>query len=253
MPTPFLIVQLSDPHIGAEWAESDPVVGLAAAVLSMQTMQMQPDAVLVTGDLADTASDSEYMRVRELLIPLGAPVHVLPGNHDDRAALRRIFGLPGTAAQPVHYTVDLGPLRLVMLDTTIPGEASGALDGAQLEWLDEALTASPGQPTLIGMHHPPFLTGLPAWDDIGLSKDGRALLAEIVNRHPQVQRIVAGHVHRTVAGELGGRSALSVPSTYVQGRLKFGSSQLEFATEPAGFAIHALHDLHLVSFIQPVV
>lgn len=252
MSAPFLIVQLSDPHIGAEWADGDPVVGLAAAVQSMRAIQLQPDVVLVTGDLADTASDSEYMRVSELLSPLRAPVHVVPGNHDDRETLRRHFGLPGIAAQPVFYTIDLGPLRLVTLDTTIPGEASGALDLAQLEWLDDVLTASPRQPTLVAMHHPPFLTGLPAWDQIGLSKDGRDLLAEVVHRHPQVRRIVAGHVHRTIAGELGGRSALSVPSTYAQGRLRFGSSQLEFAAEPAGFAVHAVFDLDLVSFIQPV-
>lgn len=253
MASPFLIVQLSDPHIGARWAEGDPVAGLAAAVGSIRAMQMQPDAVLVTGDLADTAVDSEYVCVRELLLPLRAPVHVVPGNHDDREALRRHFGLPGTAAQPVFYTVDLGPARLVMLDTTIPGKAAGTLDRAQIEWLDEVLTASSEQPTLIAMHHPPLLTGLPPWDEIGLSKEGRDLLAEIVGRHRQVRRIVAGHTHRAIAGELGGRPVLSVPSTYVQSRLRFGSSKLEFAPEPAGFAVHAVFDRRIVSFIQPVV
>jgi hypothetical protein len=65
--------------------------------------------------------------------------------------LRRHFELPGADADPVCYEVDLGPLRLVVLDSTLPGEDSGALDGAQLAWLDGVLAASPKQPTLIAM------------------------------------------------------------------------------------------------------
>jgi 3',5'-cyclic-AMP phosphodiesterase len=253
MSSPYLVVQLSDPHIGADWAEGDPVAGLAAAVESVRAMRIRPDALLVTGDLADGATDAEYERVRGLLAPLGAPAYVLPGNHDDRSTLRSRFGLPGANAEPVCYRVDLGPLGLVVLDTTIPGEDRGALDGEQLEWLERVLEASCEQPTLIAMHHPPLRTGVPAWDEIGLSETSRESLAEVVERHPQVRRIVAGHVHRTISGELAGRSVLTVPSTYVQGRLNFGSRELELATEPAGFAVHAVLDGSLVSHIQPVV
>src|SRR5690349_8592971 len=120
MGPPFLIVQLSDPHIGADWADGDPVAALAAAVDCVRAMRPQPDAVLVTGDLADRGSDLEYKQVREVLAPLGAPTFPLPGNHDDRGALRHDFGLPGTGGEPVHYSVDLGPLRLVVLDSTLP-------------------------------------------------------------------------------------------------------------------------------------
>jgi Icc protein len=70
MSQPFLVAQLSDPHIGAEWADVDPVAGLAAAVESVRSMRLQPDAIVVSGDLADNATDSEYEQVRELLAPL---------------------------------------------------------------------------------------------------------------------------------------------------------------------------------------
>jgi Icc protein len=253
MTSPFLIVQLSDPHIGADWADADPVAALAAAVESVRAIRPQPDAVLVTGDLADGGADAEYERVRELLAPLRAPAYVLPGNHDDRATLRRHFALPGADAEPVCYAVDLGPARLVILDSTIPGEDPGVLDGGQLAWLDDALAGSPEQPTLIAMHHPPLLTGVPAWDAIGLADTSRQLLGEVVKRHRQVRRIVAGHVHRTIAGELAGRSVLTVPSTYVQGELDFHSRGLELAAEPAGFAVHAVLDDEVVSHLQPVV
>ena len=140
---PFLLAHLSDPHIGAEWFDDQSVPRLAAAVESVRAIRPQPDAVLVTGDIADHATDEEYEQVRELLAPLQAPLYVLPGNHDDRDALRRNFDIPGSDGEPVRYSVDLGPLRLVVLDTTRPGEASGALEGDQLDWLDAELAAAP--------------------------------------------------------------------------------------------------------------
>jgi len=149
MGSSFLVVQLSDPHIGADWADGDPVAGLAAAVESVRAMWPQQDALLVTGDIADRATDAEYEQVRQLLAPLRAPTYVLAGNHDDRGALRRHFGLSGAAAGPVCYSVDLGPLRLVVLDSTLPGEDPGALDDERLAWLEGVLAASPEQPTLI--------------------------------------------------------------------------------------------------------
>src|ERR687888_1749071 len=143
MSGPFLLAQLSDPHIGAEWADGDPVARFAAAVESVRTAAPQPDAVLVSGDLADNATDAEYEQVRELLAPLRAPLYVLPGNHDDRRALHRHFGVPGADGEPVQYSVALGPLRLVVLDTTRPGEIAGALDADRLDWLDAELAAAP--------------------------------------------------------------------------------------------------------------
>ena len=140
MPRPFLLAQLSDPHVGAEWFDDQSVTRLAAAVESLRAVRPQPDALLVSGDIADHATDEEYELVRELLEPLEAPLYVLPGNHDDRRALHRHFGVPGGDGEPVRYSVDLGPLRLVVLDTTRPGEDSGALEassstGSTPSWL----------------------------------------------------------------------------------------------------------------------
>jgi 3',5'-cyclic-AMP phosphodiesterase len=252
MSRPFVLAQLSDLHIGAEWGGGDPVARLVAAVESIRSMRPEPDALLVSGDLADGAEDAEYERVRELLAPLRAPVYVLPGNHDERGALRRHFGVPGDDGAPVQYSVELGPLRLVVVDTTRPGEDPGALDAERLDWLDAELSAAPKVPTLLAMHHPPLLTGVPAWDAIGLAAADRRALGEVIERHPQVRRLVAGHVHRTMTGELVGRSVLTVPSTYVQARLELGSHELAFSDDPAGFAIHAVDDGELISHVQPV-
>ena len=160
MTRPFLLVQLSDPHIGATWADGDPVARLRAGVESVRRLPDAPDAVLMSGDLADNAADGECELVRELLAQLGVPFYVLPGNHDHRDTLRRYFDLPGAVGTPVQYAVDLGPLRLVVLDSTRPGEDRGELDADRLSWLDAELAGTPDRPTVLALHHPPVSTGI---------------------------------------------------------------------------------------------
>jgi Icc protein len=243
---PFLLAQLSDPHIGATWTDADPADRLEAVVEAVRPHA--PDAVVVTGDIADHAYAREYGLARELLEQIGAPVYALPGNHDDRAELRAAFDIPGDG--PVQYAVDLGPLRLVVLDTTIPGEDGGELDAARLEWLDGALD---GKPAIVALHHQPLQLGIPPWDAIGIPAADRAALAAVLERHPGVEAVVGGHIHRPITGELGGRVVISVPSTYVQGRLDFDADAIVVdSDEPPAFALHALVDGRLVSHVHQV-
>src|SRR5262245_24681790 len=241
---PFLLAQLSDPHIGATWTDADPADRLEAVVEAVRPHA--PDAVLVTGDIADHAYPREYGLARELLQQIGAPVYALPGNHDDRAALRAAFDIPGDG--PVHYAVDLGPLRLVVLDSTVPGEDRGELDPARLEWLDGALD---GKPAVVALHPPPLVLGIPPWDAIGIAVQEQAALAAVLERHPRVEAVVGGHTHRAIAGELAGRVVLSVPSTYVEARLDFDADAIVVdSDEPAAFALHAFVDGRLVSHVH---
>jgi 3',5'-cyclic-AMP phosphodiesterase len=238
--------------VGAHWDGCDPVAALAAAVGAIQALRPRPDAVLVSGDLAEHAEDGEYDQVRELLAPIDAPIYVLPGNHDDRAALRRHFDLPGVDDEPVQYAVELGPMRLVVLDTNRPGKDSGALDEERLSWLDAELQSAPDAPTVLAMHHPPLVTGIPVLDAIGLPAEDRRALAAVVERHPQVGRLVAGHMHRAITAVLAGRAVLAVPSTYMQARLDFLAERLQTVPEPAGFAVHVLLDGEVSSHVQQV-
>jgi len=248
----FILVQLSDPHLGAVWADSDPVAGLSATVEAVRGMQPRADAVLVSGDLADNATEAEYEQVHELLDRLDTPLYVLPGNHDDRKTLRQRFGLPGADSDPVRYAADLGPLRLVLIDTTRPGEDAGGLDKEQLDWLESELAVAPSTPTVLAMHHPPLVTGVPAWDEICLPAGDRHALNDVLERHSEVQRIVAGHLHCAITGELAGRPVLTAPSTYVQAQLEFGSREIKLTAGPPGFTVHAFIAGRLISHNQSV-
>ncbi|HZQ82638.1 MAG TPA: phosphodiesterase [Gaiellaceae bacterium] len=250
MSEPFVLIQLSDLHLGGTWGgDADPRERLTDTVRWIGAHGPRPDAVVVTGDLADHAADEEYTLVRELLEPLAAPLYVLPGNHDDRAALRRHFAAPGAGAEPLHAVFELGPLRLVVVDSVRPGEDAGALDGDRLAWIEAALAEGRDRPTVLALHHPPLLTGFAAWDQMLFPEPDREALAAAVAVNPQVLRIVAGHVHRPLAGTLGGRSVLAAPATYVQTDLGTDLS-LALTSERPGYVLHTLRGGELISSVQ---
>jgi 3',5'-cyclic AMP phosphodiesterase CpdA len=248
---PILLAQVSDLHIGANENGFDPVSHLEAVVEAIRALPDQPDAVLVSGDLTHDGGLAEFELARELLERLDVPLHVFPGNHDDRALLREAFDLPGQGGEPVNYSVEVGELRLVVFDSNVPGQDPGRYDAEQLRWLDSELGAQPDRPTLLAMHHPPLATGIREWDEINLEPGQRELLAEVVARHPQLRAIVGGHLHRIAASALAGCPVLSAPSTYLQARPDFENEDVEFVPMP-GFAIHALLDGELSSQVESV-
>ena len=249
-----LLVQLSDPHVDAGPGDRGSARALEAAVAAVLSLDAPPDAVLVSGDLAEHGAPEEYARVRDLLAPLPCDVHVLAGNHDDRDALRDGFGVDGAAAPgaPLRYTARAGGLRLVVCDTTLPGRDDGALDAEARAWLEAELAAEPAAPTLVAMHHPPLRTGIRGFDAICLPDGDRDGLAGIVAGAPQVRAIIAGHVHRAAFGTLGGRGVVTSPSVHLQARLELGRGGVTLVPEPPAFAVHVLVDGELVSHVQPV-
>lgn len=246
----FTLVQLSDPHVGAHWEGVDASAALPDVVELVRAVGPRPDAVLVSGDLAEHGAEPEYATVRRLVSSLGAPLFAAVGNHDDRAALRSAFELPGGGAEPVQYAVDLGALRLVVLDSTRPGAEEGELDDDRLAWLEATLAASE-TPTVVAMHHPPAPTGLPAFDRIGLAAADRRSLGEVIARHAHVRAIVTGHVHRASVSQLRSCPVIVAPSTYLQARLDLRSDEIRFDdAHPPGYVVHALVGDILASHFQ---
>jgi hypothetical protein len=167
--------------------------------------------------------------------------------------VRSHFEVPATDRELLTYALDLGPMRLIGLDTKRAGSDAGQIEPAQLAWLEGVLDQSPATITLIAMHHPPLHTGIPAIDAIGIPSEQRAALEEILGRHHHVQLLACGHVHRAIIGRLGAATALALPSTDVQLILDLEATDLQFCNEPPCFAVHLLIGDRFVSHIQPVV
>jgi 3',5'-cyclic-AMP phosphodiesterase len=206
----FVLAQISDTHIRTDDG------GAAARQLRRALSQAgayNADAILLTGDLANDERVDEYEELARVLADAPAPAFVMPGNHDDRARLRAAFPahryLPREGS--LSFCLDDFPLRIVAPDQTAPGETHGVFPPESAAWLDQALAAAPQKPTLVALHHPPFLTHDLLFDGIGLH--GSDAFAAVIARHPQVLRIVCGHHHRTVFGQVAHAPVVIAPST----------------------------------------
>lgn len=254
MTRPVLLAQLSDLHIGSAWDGIDPIPRLEAVIEAVRALPNRVDAVLVSGDVAGDGSEESYRLARSLLDRFECPVHVLPGNHDDRARLRAAFALPGADGEPINYSVEVGELRLLLLDSNVPGQDPGAFGPGDLAWLDEELGRERERPTVLALHHTPLATGLAGWDAVNLAAAEREALGEVVGRHPQLRAIVGGHLHRVAAAGLAGCPVLSAPSTYLQALPDFDPPDPEDEdvkwVGPPGFALHVLSDGELSSQVE---
>jgi Icc protein len=239
----MLIAQITDTHILAPGELFMGTVDTAAAfertVSTLNRLDPLPDVVVLTGDLVESGRPEEYAHLRSLLTPLRIPVFAIPGNHDAREPMRA--ALVGDGYLPregfLNYVIDDYPLRIIAVDTLIPGEGGGALCSDRLRWIDDTLAQAPDRPSLVMMHHPPFLTGIARMDRAGL--DGIPGFGEIVRRHPQIERILCGHLHRAIESRFAGTIAGTAPSTAHQVALDLRpEARLSFTLEPPGYQLH---------------
>ncbi|MFY9510488.1 MAG: phosphodiesterase [Rubrivivax sp.] len=221
----MLIAQLSDLHVRPRGQLYRGVVDsnhmLSEAVRHLNALDRRPDLVLLTGDLVDEGRPDEYTMVTELLQPLQAPLLVLPGNHDSRPAFLDAFAghryLPATG--PLHYCVDTHPVRIVALDSCPPGQHHGHVDAQGLAWLQRTLAADRDKPTLLLLHHPPFVSGIPYLDDYRYIE--QEALAAVVAGFDNIEAVLCGHVHRPMFRRWAGTVVASCPSTTTQIALQF--------------------------------
>ncbi|MFL6205725.1 MAG: phosphodiesterase [Acidimicrobiales bacterium] len=241
----MLVAQLSDPHIVEEGqrllGDVDSARCLGEAVDHVNGLDPQPDLVLLTGDLVNEGTPAQYAHLNKLLEPLRARFHLVPGNHDLTDELRAAFpdhvhGEPGGRADGVIE----GPLRVVTLDSSRYPEPGGSLDAAQLSWLDQTLAAAPGAPTVVAVHHPPFATGIEHMDAMGLDPASAAGLAAVIATHPQVERVLSGHLHRSITRRFAGTIALTAPGTAHAVQLDLGDHPAAWNHEPPAILLHLL-------------
>ena len=191
-----LVAQISDTHIRRPGELAYGIVDTAAAlqrcVTFLNGLPSQPDILVVSGDLVDFGREEEYAHFRKLMAPLSVPYVVLPGNHDERNAMRRAFSDQPcfSTAGPMNACVSANDIYILLLDSTVPGQPYGILSDETLRWLNAELQEHPTRPTLIFLHHPPFLTGIRHMDVQNLRNADE--LGSVLQRHPQVRLVATG-------------------------------------------------------------
>jgi len=231
------------PQAASDWSHIDTAACLERAIRELNALKPRPDVIVVTGDLTDHGGDEEYANLRSILAAAAMPVFVIPGNHDSRENLRAAFPDSGYLPREgfLHYVVEDYPLRLVGLDTNVPGFHHGELCAERLHWLDRTLAAEPHRPTLVMMHHPPFPTGIEHMDVHALHNPRE--FTRVVHHHPQIERILCGHLHRAIDHRFAGTIAGTCPSTAHQLVLDTTpGAPAEFTFEPPGYQLHAWRD-----------
>lgn len=240
----MLLAHLSDAHVRPEGqlyqGVADSNAMFAGALAALHRLDRRPDAILLSGDLVDEGDPAEYAMVRRLLAGCDIPLLLMPGNHDEREAFRSAFAdhayLP--AEGRLHWCVEDFPVRIIALDTCPPDRHHGALDPDSLAWLEKTLAADRVRPTIVAMHHPPFACGIP-YMDLYRYFDAEPL-ERIIRAAPNVERVLCGHVHRTMVRRWAGSLMCTCPSTTTEIDLKLAPDAPPSShVGPRGLMLHA--------------
>jgi Icc protein len=239
----MLIAQVTDSHVEAPGVIAqgayDAHADFVKALKQVAAVEPRPDFILHTGDVTHHGSMAVHQDLRRQLEATGIPYAAIPGNHDENEILRAAFAdkawMPSSGF--LHFVIELPPVRIICLDTTIPGKVEGTLCDERMAWLAARLAEAPGAPTMIAMHHPAFRIGR-ATSDARPFGNPRAF-AELLAKHPNVSLVTAGHVHCTLQARIGNAVALAVPSTtYGFAMDRRAGAPLQIIDEPPGFYLH---------------
>ena len=208
-PADHILVHLSDTHLLGSgrklYDQVDSDSPLTALMERLVGSGLPIEALVFTGDLADRAEPDAYQRLRDLIEPwaekLGAQLVWVMGNHDEREPFSEILLRENPTMEPRDSVVMVGGLRLIVLDSSVPGYHHGELTPAQLEWLKAELSTPAPHGTLLAIHHPPIPTPI---DLMGLIElDNQAALADVV-KGTDVRGVLGGHLHSSTFSTFAG-------------------------------------------------
>jgi len=209
-----VLLQLSDLHIAADPGYRAGAIDPRASfreILDEIVHPLAPDLLLLSGDLSHDGSAESYAWLRRQLATIDCDILCLPGNHDDRQGLRSLAELPQVREMETAW---IGDRLLLPVDSCIPNETSGHIDGRELARVEGILQEYPRHAVLLALHHHPLAIGSRWMDRLGLRNGGE--LETLVQRHPNIEAVLFGHIHQAFEETLGGCIHLGCPSTCSQ-------------------------------------
>lgn len=242
----ILLAQLSDLHVDGS-ARAAERVTRAMDVLREQAVP--PDALIVTGDVADSGATEEYEEALRLT-EAPFPVYFCPGNHDDRATFRSVLLGADPLDGPINQAHHVGDgLVVLMCDSTLPGKSEGLLDPGTLAWIEERLDSSgPETSAILAFHHPPVPVYAPMLDAMLLQNPQE--LADLLSRRPEVIAVVNGHTHTAAASALAGRPVLLGPAVTWTLRLPSQGGPIADTEDAPGVAYHCVEGRRITTHFR---
>ncbi|MBY5720921.1 phosphodiesterase [Rhizobium leguminosarum] len=242
----MIIAHLSDTHV-REVGAPLPVGNVDYSTMAVNAfdrvarMKPTPDLMIITGDLTDSGQVGEYRRLQEIVETLPFPVHMVLGNHDIRENYLTVFPEKREAETGfAQFCLELQDLRIIGLDSLIEGHGHGGLCAARLSYLRGRLAERPEVPTIIMLHHQPFIFNGGVYDDVGL-KDGVEEFGAIVAGNRQIVRVLCGHLHRSLESLWNGTLVSVTPSVVCAADLPVGDVRIfKNVNEPPAFKLHVL-------------
>lgn len=257
-PASHVVVHVSDPHFlagGARLGGRYDVESTFARTLdAIRAVHPSPAAIVITGDLTDLGEPDAYRRLRAAVEPvaaeLGTVVVWVAGNHDERPALREGLLDLAPTQEPVTGVWDLDGLRLIALDSSVPGWHHGDLDEAQLTWLAEVLREPAPHGTLLAMHHPPLPSHLPLFDILELRHQDE--FADVI-RGTDVRGILAGHLHYSSHGTFAGVPVSVSSATCYTMNVALPAADVNGMDAAQAFQLVHVHSDTITHTVVPVV
>ncbi|NNH71734.1 phosphodiesterase [Nocardia uniformis] len=248
-----LLAHLSDTHFNTHGRNSERAERVMAFLADLP---QRPDAIIVSGDIADEGRAEEYAQARVALLDgADVPVLILPGNHDDRSTMREVLFGQTPSPKPINQVHRVKGLTLVLLDSSIPGKPEGLLDDDTLTWLTDLLAATPADDSVVlALHHPPVAIHSTVVDPIRLTNPER--LAEIVSGDDRIVGVLTGHAHVPITTVFAGKPLAVAPSvsSFIGNEWEVsapGHVPIDYATDPALF-FHFIADGRLLTALRPV-
>lgn len=239
----MFFAQLSDIHITSKHDELFNIVPMSnhlfECVEHINNLATKPDLVLVTGDISNNGQIKQLEIAKQCLDKLKCPYYVIPGNHDNRADLSKIFNDNCQTNEQglIHYVINEFAVTFIAIDSCKTGLSGAEFTTDSNKWLENELNTYNDKPVVLFMHHPPVNMGIAETNIDGFK--GKALLAETIEKHSNIKAILCGHIHLSAHTLWHGTLISTAPSIGMRLVIDFSLEQeSQFITEKPQYQLH---------------